>query len=49
MVADIIVVAVVAIIVGAVVRKIVKNIKNGKSICGCGCECDKCPDCDDSK
>lgn len=35
------VIAILAVIVGLIIRSMVKNKKSGKSSCGCGCE--SCP------
>lgn len=40
---NIIIIAILAIIVFLIIRKLVKAKKQGKSSCGCGCGCSSCP------
>lgn len=40
---NIIIIAILAIIVFLIIRRMVKAKKQGKSSCGCGCGCGSCP------
>lgn len=40
---NIIIIAILAIIVFLIIRKLVKAKQQGKSSCGCGCGCGSCP------
>ncbi len=43
---DIIVISVLCLIVGAIIYKMVKDKKSGKTACGCDCsKCSKCCSC----
>lgn len=37
------IIAILAVIVGLIIRSMVKNKKSGNSSCGCGCGCENCP------
>lgn len=44
---NIIIIAVLALVVFLIIRKLVKAKKQGQSSCGCGCGCGSCPMSDD--
>lgn len=45
MIADIIIIAILVVACFFIIRGMVKNIKAGKSACGCGGDCSKCKNC----
>ena len=45
MLANIIVIILLLVMCGYGIRRIVKNIRSGKSICGCQGDCSKCSGC----